>query len=92
MKTKATSWQEEDLLSPATFVLWPSRDCPFISDPLASFFWSMLDFQEQKRMYVIRARDEQKQLYLRLCFPVLMPGSLDLGAGHTVMENAAALW
>ena len=52
------------LWSPVTFVLWPSQHCPFISDPLASCFWSMLDFQEQKCMYIIRARDEQKQVHV----------------------------
>lgn len=64
MKPKATSWQEEDdlrgqveqrgskyLLPPATFRLWPSQARPFISDPLARFFWSVLDFQEQHRMH-----------------------------------------
>lgn len=73
-------------------MLWPSPDRPLISDPLASFFWSMLDFQEQKCTYVIQARDEQKHLCLGPCFPVLMPGSLDLGAGHTVMKNAVVVW
>lgn len=95
MKTKATSWQEEHLRgqaeqrgskylsSPATFMLWPSRDCPFISDPLARCFWSMLDFQGQRCMSIIRGRDEQKQL-------CLSPDRV-WGVGHRVMKNAAAV-
>lgn len=80
------------LLSPATFVLWPSWDCAFISDSLRSCFWFTLDFQEQECMYIIRGRDKQKQLCQSPCFPVLTSGTLDLGAGHTVMKTTAAVW
>lgn len=32
-------------------------------------------------MYIIKGRDEPKQLHLSLCFMVLMPGSLNPGTG-----------